>query len=98
MCFSHPACLEHETGEHPERPARFVAGRATRVIAGRAAPISLAGREWAIARGSFDAAPQQEETPEALSGLGIALGWLDEDVVGNQPKSDDTLCTGDRSG
>jgi acetoin utilization deacetylase AcuC-like enzyme len=23
LYFSHPACLEHETGEHPERPARI---------------------------------------------------------------------------
>jgi acetoin utilization deacetylase AcuC-like enzyme len=25
LYFSHPACLEHETGEHPERPARIQA-------------------------------------------------------------------------
>jgi acetoin utilization deacetylase AcuC-like enzyme len=25
LYFSHPACLEHETGEHPERPARIEA-------------------------------------------------------------------------
>ena len=27
LCFSHPACLEHETGEHPERAARIQAIR-----------------------------------------------------------------------
>ena len=25
LYFSHPACLEHETGEHPEPPARIQA-------------------------------------------------------------------------
>ena len=25
LYFSHSACLEHETGEHPERPARIEA-------------------------------------------------------------------------
>ena len=25
LYFSHPACLEHETGEHPERPSRIQA-------------------------------------------------------------------------
>ena len=35
-------------------------------------------REWARARESFEAALAHEETAEALNGLGIALGWLDE--------------------
>ena len=34
--------------------------------------------EWATARDSFEAALEQEETAEALNGLGSALGWLDE--------------------
>jgi DNA-binding CsgD family transcriptional regulator len=45
------------------------------VVAGQQA---LMAREWAAARGSFEAALEQEETAEALNGLGIALGWLDE--------------------
>ena len=45
------------------------------LVAGQQA---LAAREWAAARGSFEAALEQEETAEALDGLGIALGWLDE--------------------
>ena len=35
-------------------------------------------REWAAAKRSFEAALEQEETAEALNGLGSALGWLDE--------------------
>jgi DNA-binding CsgD family transcriptional regulator len=38
----------------------------------------LVARDWASARRSFEAALEQEETAEALNGLGIALGWLDE--------------------
>jgi uncharacterized protein HemY len=45
------------------------------VVAGQQA---LVARDWAAARGSFEAALEQEETAEALNGLGIALGWSDE--------------------
>jgi DNA-binding CsgD family transcriptional regulator len=39
---------------------------------------ALLAREWVTARGAFEAALEQEETAEALNGLGIALVWLDE--------------------
>ena len=39
---------------------------------------ALVAGEWSTARGRFEAALEQEETAEALNGLGIALGWLDE--------------------
>jgi DNA-binding CsgD family transcriptional regulator len=39
---------------------------------------ALVAREWARARASFEAALEHEETAEALNGLGIALGWLDQ--------------------
>jgi DNA-binding NarL/FixJ family response regulator len=45
------------------------------LVAGQQA---LVAREWATARRSFEAALEQEETAEALNGLGSALGWLDE--------------------
>ena len=45
------------------------------LVAGQQA---LVARDWAAARGSFEAALEHEETAEALNGLGSALGWLDE--------------------
>ena len=45
------------------------------LVAGQQA---LLAREWAAAKRSFEAALEQEETAEALNGLGSALGWLDE--------------------
>jgi ATP/maltotriose-dependent transcriptional regulator MalT len=39
---------------------------------------ALEAGEWLAARGSFEAALELEETPEALLGLGNALWWLDE--------------------
>lgn len=39
---------------------------------------ALVAGEWSTARSRFEAALEQEETAEALNGLGIALGWLDE--------------------
>jgi DNA-binding CsgD family transcriptional regulator len=50
-------------------------GTGALVVAGQQA---LVAREWDRARGSFEAALEQEQTAEALNGLGIALGWLDE--------------------
>jgi DNA-binding CsgD family transcriptional regulator/predicted negative regulator of RcsB-dependent stress response len=53
-------------------------------VPGAAEPLVVAGqqalvtREWARARASFKAALEQEQSAEALDGLGIALGWLDE--------------------
>ena len=39
---------------------------------------ALEAGEWMAAREAFEAALAQEETAEALNGLGTALGWLDE--------------------
>ena len=39
---------------------------------------ALEAGEWLAAKGSFEAALELEETPEALLGLGNALWWLDE--------------------
>ena len=50
-------------------------GTAALLVAGQQA---LVAGEWATARDSFEAALEQEETAEALYGLGSALGWLDE--------------------
>ncbi len=50
-------------------------GTAALLVAGQQA---LVAGEWATARDSFEAALEQEETAEALNGLGSALGWLDE--------------------
>jgi DNA-binding CsgD family transcriptional regulator/uncharacterized protein HemY len=53
-------------------------------VPGAAEPLVVAGqqalvaREWNRARDSFEAALEHEQTAEALNGLGIALGWLDE--------------------
>jgi DNA-binding CsgD family transcriptional regulator len=43
-----------------------------------AAQQALAAGEWSSARELFESALQEEETPEALLGLGNALWWLDE--------------------
>jgi len=50
-------------------------GTAALLVAGEQA---LVAGKWATARDSFEAALEQEETAEALNGLGSALGWLDE--------------------
>jgi LuxR family maltose regulon positive regulatory protein len=38
---------------------------------------ALGRGDWPAAREAFDAALQEEETPEALEGLGLAAWWLD---------------------
>jgi DNA-binding CsgD family transcriptional regulator len=43
-----------------------------------AAQQALEAGEWSSARSLFEAALEEEETPEALLGLGNALWWLDE--------------------
>jgi DNA-binding NarL/FixJ family response regulator len=43
-----------------------------------AAQQALAAGEWSSARELFESALEEEETPEALLGLGSALWWLDE--------------------
>ncbi len=39
---------------------------------------ALNAGEWTVARGAFEAALEQEESAEALAGLGDALWWLGE--------------------
>jgi DNA-binding CsgD family transcriptional regulator len=66
----------HVAGVEPESYDGHVpGGTEPLVVAGQQA---LVAREWARARGSFEAALEQEETAEALNGLGVALGWLDD--------------------
>jgi DNA-binding CsgD family transcriptional regulator len=48
---------------------------ADRVAAGREA---LGRAAWADARGHFEAALAEEETPEAFEGLGVAAWWLED--------------------
>ena len=38
--------------------------------------MCCAGEAWAGARGCFEAAPVEGESPEALEGLGTAAQWL----------------------
>ena len=45
------------------------------LAAGQAA---LAAGDWAAARAAFEAALAEEETPEALSGLGTTAMWQGE--------------------
>ena len=42
---------------------------------------ALARGAWAEARRAFEAALVDEETPEALEGLGLAAWWLDDATV-----------------
>ena len=39
---------------------------------------ALAAGDWSAARAGFEAAVAEDESPEALSGLGTALFWLGE--------------------
>ena len=50
---------------------------------------ALAAGDWTAARGSFQAALQQEETAEGLAGLADALWWLGEiqEAVGNRERA-----------
>ena len=42
---------------------------------------ALARGAWVEARRAFEAALEQEESPEALEGLGLAAWWLDDAEV-----------------
>ena len=78
LYFSHSACLEHETGEHPERPARIEAIEA-----------ELERRGWlGYERREAPAAPLDAVTAvhpathvEAVSSMSASRGSLDGETV-----------------
>lgn len=78
LYFSHPACLEHETGEHPERPARI-----------QAIEAELERRGWlGYERREAPAAPLDAVTAvhthgfvEAVRSRSASRGSLDEETM-----------------
>ena len=78
LYFSHPACLEHETGEHPERPARI-----------QAIEAELERRDWlGYQRRQAPAAPldavtavHEEGYVDAVRSTSASLGSLDDETV-----------------
>ena len=78
LYFSHPACLEHETGEHPERPSRI-----------QAIEAELERRGWlGYERREAPAAPldaimavHAEAYVEAVRSRSAARGSLDGETV-----------------
>ena len=78
LYFSHPACLEHETGKHPERPARI-----------QAIEAELERRDWlGYERREAPAAPLDAVTAvhaeayvEAVRARSASRGSLDEETV-----------------
>ena len=78
LYFSHPACLEHETGEHPERPSRI-----------QAIEAELEPRGWlGYERREAPAAPldavmavHAEAYVEAVRSTSAGRGSLDDETV-----------------
>jgi acetoin utilization deacetylase AcuC-like enzyme len=78
LYFSHAACLEHETGEHPERPARI-----------QAIETELERRDWlGYQRREAPAAPieaisavHEEGYVEAVRSTSASRGSLDDETV-----------------
>jgi acetoin utilization deacetylase AcuC-like enzyme len=78
LYFSHAACLEHETGEHPERPARI-----------HAIETELERRDWlGYQRREAPAAPieaisavHEEGYVEAVRSTSASGGSLDDETV-----------------
>jgi acetoin utilization deacetylase AcuC-like enzyme len=76
--FSHPACLEHETGEHPERPARI---HAIEAELERRGWLGYERREAPTARLDAVTAVHAEAYVEAVRSKSASRGGLDEETV-----------------
>ncbi|HYN90088.1 MAG TPA: hypothetical protein VER55_16255, partial [Ardenticatenaceae bacterium] len=51
-----------------------------------AAQAALATADWAAAKGHFESALREQESPEAHDGLGIALWWLNDVAAAHQQR------------
>jgi acetoin utilization deacetylase AcuC-like enzyme len=78
LYFSHPACLEHETGEHPERPARIEAIEAE---LGRRDWLGYQRREAPAAPLDAVTAVHEEGYVEAVRSTSASRGSLDDETV-----------------
>ena len=78
LYFSHPACLEHETGEHPERPARI---HAIEAELERRGWLGYERREAPAAPLDAVTAVHAEAYVEAVRSRSASRGSLDEETV-----------------
>jgi acetoin utilization deacetylase AcuC-like enzyme len=78
LYFSHPACLEHETGDHPERPARIEAIEAELERRGW---LGYERREAPAAPLDAVTAVHDEAYVEAVRAASAGRGSLDEETV-----------------
>ena len=78
LYFSHPACLEHETGDHPERPARIEAIEAE---LDRRGWIGYERREAPAAPLDAVTAVHGEQYVEAVRSTSASRGSLDDETV-----------------
>jgi acetoin utilization deacetylase AcuC-like enzyme len=78
LYFSHPACLEHETGEHPERPARI---QAIEAELERRGWLGYQRREAPAAPLDAVTAVHEEGYVEAVRSTSASRGSLDDETV-----------------
>jgi acetoin utilization deacetylase AcuC-like enzyme len=78
LYFSHPACLEHETGEHPERPARI---QVIEAELERRGWLGYERREAPAAPLDAVTAVHTEAYVEAVRSRSASRGSLDEETV-----------------
>jgi acetoin utilization deacetylase AcuC-like enzyme len=78
LYFSHSACLEHETGEHPERPARI---QAIEAELERRGWLGYERREAPAAPLDAVTAVHAEAYVEAVRSRSASRGSLDEETV-----------------
>jgi acetoin utilization deacetylase AcuC-like enzyme len=78
LYFSHPACLEHETGDHPERPARIEAIEAE---LDRRGWLGYERREAPAAPLDAVTAVHGEQYVEEVRSTSASRGSLDDETV-----------------